>query len=116
MKDVLTDKLTLISVNIATFSGYRRATRDHIKALGGSLPASAAITEGSIKVFPGDGTKELQTVRRSVFRNLQARGVRALGSQNVFAVLTTDLPEIEKEMADAQQEFIQKTQASFKLG
>ena len=54
MKDVLTDKLTLISVNIATFSGYRRATRDHIKALGGSLPASAAITEGSIKVFPGE--------------------------------------------------------------
>ena len=118
MKDVLTDKLTLISVNIATFSGYRRATRDHIKALGGSLPASAAITEGSIKVFPGDGTKELQTVRRSVFRNLQARGVRALGSQNVFAVLTTDLPEIEKEMADAQQEFIQKTadlDASYEL-
>lgn len=118
MKDVLTDKLTLISVNIATFSGYRRATRDHIKALGGSLPASAAITEGSIKVFPSDGTKDLQTVRRSVFRKLQARGVRALGSQNVFAVLTTDLNEIEKEMEDAKQEFVQKTadlDASYEL-
>lgn len=100
-------KLTLISVNIATFSGYRRATRDHIAALGGNLPTSAAITEGSIKVFPCDGTKELQTVRRSVFRKLQAHGVRALGSQNVFAVLTTDLSEIETEIESARKEFEQ---------
>ena len=81
MQDVLNEKLTLVSINISTFSGYRRATRDHIAALGGSLPASAAITEGSIKVFPGDGTKALQTVRRGVFRKLQAKGVKALGSQ-----------------------------------
>ena len=94
MQDVLNEKLTLVSINISTFSGYRRATRDHIAALGGSLPASAAITEGSIKVFPGDGTKALQTVRRGVFRKLQAKGVKALGSQNVFAVLTDDLPGI----------------------
>ena len=105
MQDVLNEKLTLVSINISTFSGYRRATRDHIAALGGSLPASAAITEGSIKVFPGDGTKALQTVRRGVFRKLQAKGVKALGSQNVFAVLTEDLPGIEKEIADAQAEY-----------
>jgi len=105
MQDVLNEKLTLVSINISTFSGYRRATRDHIAALGGSLPASAAITEGSIKVFPCDGTKSLQTVRRGIFRKLQAKGVRALGSQNVFAVLTDDLPEIEKEIADAEAEF-----------
>ena len=105
MQDVLNEKLTLVSINISTFSGYRRATRDHIAALGGSLPASAAITEGSIKVFPGDGTKALQTVRRGVFRKLQAKGVKALGSQNVFAVLTDDLPGIEKEIADAQAEY-----------
>ena len=86
MQDVLNEKLTLVSINISTFSGYRRATREHIAALGGSLPASAAITEGSIKVFPCDGTKALQTVRRGIFRKLQAKGVRALGSQNVFAV------------------------------
>lgn len=105
MQDVLNEKLTLVSINISTFSGYRRATREHISALGGTLPASAAITEGSIKVFPGNGTKTLQTVRRSVFRKLQAKGVKALGSQNVFAVLTEDLPEIEKEVADAQAEY-----------
>ena len=105
MQDVLNEKLTLVSINISTFSGYRRATREHIAALGGSLPASAAITEGSIKVFPCDGTKALQTVRRGIFRKLQAKGVRALGSQNVFAVLTDDLPEIEKELADAEAEF-----------
>lgn len=105
MQDVLNEKLTLVSINISTFSGYRRATRDHIAELGGSLPASAAITEGSIKVFPCDGTKSLQTVRRGIFRKLQAKGVRALGSQNVFAVLTDDLPEIEKEIAGAEAEF-----------
>jgi len=105
MQDVLNEKLTLVSINISTFSGYRRATREHIAALGGSLPASAAITEGSIKVFPCDGTKALQTVRRGIFRKLQAKGVRALGSQNVFAVLTDDLPEIEKEVAGAEAEF-----------
>ena len=102
MQDVLNEKLTLVSINISTFSGYRRATREHIAALGGSLPASAAITEGSIKVFPCDGTKALQTVRRGIFRKLQAKGVRALGSQNVFAVLTDDLPEIEKEVAETE--------------
>ena len=105
MQDVLNEKLTLVSINISTFSGYRRATREHIAALGGSLPARAAITEGSIKVFPCDGTKALQTVRRGIFRKLQAKGVRALGSQNVFAVLTDDLPEIEKEVAGAEAEF-----------
>lgn len=105
MQDVLNEKLTLVSINISTFSGYRRATREHIAALGGNLPASAAITEGSIKVFPGDGTKALQTVRRGVFRKLQAKGVKALGSQNVFAVLTDELPEIEKEIADAKAEY-----------
>ncbi len=105
MQDVLNEKLTLVSINISAFSGYRRATREHIAALGGKLPASAAITEGSIKVFPCDGTKSLQTVRRGIFRKLQAKGVRALGSQNVFAVLTEDLSEIEKDIADAQAEF-----------
>ena len=105
MQDVLNEKLTLVSINISTFSGYRRATREHIAALGGSLPQSAAVTEGSIKVFPCDGTKALQTVRRGVFRKLQAQGVKALGSQNVFAVLTDDLPGIEQEIADAQAEY-----------
>ncbi len=106
MQDVLNEKLTLVSINISTFSGYRRATREHIAALGGTLPASAAITEGSIKVFPCDGTKALQTVRRGVFRKLQAKGVKALGSQNVFAVLTDELPVIEKEITDAQAEYV----------
>lgn len=106
MQDVLNEKLTLVSINISTFSGYRRATREHIAALGGNLPASAAITEGSIKVFPCEGTKTLMTVRRGIFRTLQAKGVRALGSQNVFAVLTEDLPEIEKEIASAETAFI----------
>ena len=105
MHEVLNEQITLVSVNISTFSGYRRATRDHIKALGGSLPTCAAITEGSIKVFPCDGTKALQSVRRNVFRKLQAQGIRALGSQNVFAVLTDELPEIEKEIAQAEAEF-----------
>ena len=105
MHEVLNEQITLVSVNISTFSGYRRATREHIKSLGGSLPACAAITEGSIKVFPCDGTKALQSVRRGVFRKLQVQGIRALGSQNVFAVLTDELPEIEKEIASAEAEF-----------
>ena len=106
MQDVLNEKLTLVSLNISTFSGYRRATREHIAALGGSLPASEAVTEGSIKVFPCDGTKALQTARRGIFRKVQSKGVKALGSQNVFAVLTSDLPEIEKEIADAKAEYV----------
>ncbi|MBK7422510.1 MAG: hypothetical protein IPJ48_05100 [Propionivibrio sp.] len=47
----------------------------------------------------------MQTVRRTVFRKLQAQGIRALGSQNVFAVLTDELPDIEKEIAAAQVDF-----------
>lgn len=109
MHEVLNEKITLVSVNISTFSGYRRATREHIASLGGLLPVCAAITEGSIKVFPCDGTKSLQSVRRGVFRKLQAQGIRALGSQNVFAVRTEDLPEIEIEIADAEAEFKSET-------
>lgn len=105
MQEVLNDKLTLISVNISTFSGYRRATRENIASLGGSLPDSEAITEGSIKVFPCEGTKTLQTIRRGLFREVQSHGIRALGSQNVFAVLTDDLPEIEKKIEQAKAEF-----------
>jgi hypothetical protein len=104
--NVLNEKMTLISINISTFSGYRRATREHIAALGGTLPTSGAITEGSIKVFPCDGTKALQTARRGIFRKLQSRGIKSLGSQNVFSVLTSELPEIEKEIADAEAEYV----------
>ncbi len=111
MQDVLNEKLTLVSINISTFSGYRRATREHIAALGGSLPASEAVTEGSIKVFPCEGTKALLTVRRGVFRKLQAKGVKALGSQSVFAVLTDELPEIEKDISDAQAEYVAERNA-----
>jgi hypothetical protein len=105
MHDVLSEKLTLVSLNISLFSCFRRATREIIADLGGSLPASNAITEGSIKIFPCDGTKELLAVRRGLFRKLQSKGVRALGSQNVFAVLTGELPEIEREIARAESLF-----------
>ena len=105
MQQVLNEQITLVSLNVSMFSGYRRATAEHIKALGGKLPACNAITEGSIKVFPVEGTKEMQSIRRSVFRKLQAHGIRALGSQNVFAVVTDDLPEIEKEIETAEAEF-----------
>lgn len=117
MQDVLNEKLTLVAANISTFSGYKRATRADIAALGGSLPVSDAITEGSIKVFPtGNPLKnqangsnlplaEMQTTRRNLFRKLQQKGVKALGSSNVFAILTEDLPEIEREIAEAEIEF-----------
>ena len=105
MHQVLNEQITLVSINISAFSGYRRATREHIAALGGSLPTCKAITEGSIKVFPCEGTSSLLTVRRGVFRMLQSHGIRALGSQNVYAVRTDELPEIEQEIATKEAEF-----------
>lgn len=108
MQDVLNEKVALVSLSISGFTGYRRATREHIASLGGSLPSSAAITEGSIKVFPVEATNGLQTVRRGIFRQLQAKGVRAMGSQNVFAVLTEDLPEIEASIEVAKVNFMRE--------
>jgi hypothetical protein len=105
MHDVLSEKLTLVSLNISVFSGFRRATRENIAALGGSLPQSKAITEGSIKIFPCDGTKALLSVRRSLFRKLQSAGIGSLGSKNVFAVLADELPEIEREISRARSMF-----------
>ena len=105
MQDVLNEKMALVSLNISGFTGYRRATREHIKELGGSLPSSAAVTEGSIKVFPPEATNGMQSVRRSIFKKLQAKGVRAMGSQNVFAVLTEDLPVIESAIEVAKAQF-----------
>lgn len=105
MQDVLNEKMALVSLNISGFTGYRRATREHIKELGGSLPSSAAVTEGSIKVFPPEATNGMQSVRRSIFKKMQAKGVRAMGSQNVFAVLTEDLPVIEAAIEEAKAHF-----------
>lgn len=111
MNDVLNEKLALVSVFIKIFSGYRRATREDIAALGGSLPQSSAVTEGSIKVFPVGGINALATVRRQLFRKLQGYGVRAVGSANVFAVPTEALPEIEQVITDAKTQFEVATSA-----
>lgn len=103
--EVLNEKVALISLSIATFAGYRRVTREQIAEMGGSLPNSAAITEGSIKVFPTDGTKGLTTVRRAIFRKVAAFGIKALGSRCVFAVPRDALPQIETDIEQANQEF-----------
>lgn len=96
MQDVLiVEKLTLVSINISTFWLPPCHPRSHCGARW-EFACKCSHYGRSIKVFPCDGTKSLQTVRRGIFRKLQAKGVRALGSQNVFAVLTDDLTEIEK--------------------
>jgi hypothetical protein len=92
---LLDDKVALVSVAISIFSGYRRATREQIQALGGNLPTCGAVTEGSIKVFPGDALKDAVTIRRRVFRKLGALGVKALESSTVFAIPRDRLPEAE---------------------
>jgi hypothetical protein len=102
---ILNDKVALISVSISIFSGYRRATADIIRSLGGQFPDSDAITEGSIKVFPSDVLAPLSTARRGLFRKLAARGVRALGSKNVFAINRDDLAAAEDDVAHTRREF-----------
>lgn len=108
---VLTEKVALISINVSIFSGYRRATAEIIQRLGGQLPDSDAITEGSVKVFPGEKLAPLATIRRGLFRKLASRGVRALGSKNVFAVNREDLAEIEDEIEESREEFESERQA-----
>lgn len=102
---VLDEHLALISINVGMFAGYRRATREQIVELGGSLPNSKAITEGSIKVFPNEALKDFATIKRGLFRRVTARGVKALGSRNVFALPREILEEIEQEIAAAEAEY-----------
>lgn len=102
---VLDEHLALVSVHVGSFAGYRRATREHIAAMGGSLPQSAAVTEGSIKVFPCEPLRPFATIRRQIARTIEAKGVRALGSGAVFAVPRTALPEIETALDQAAQDF-----------
>lgn len=102
---VLDDKLALVTVTIKCYSGYRRATREYIQELGGSLPDSAAVTEGSIKVFPNERLNPFSTLRRSVFRKIAAKGVKALGSGNTFAVPRDALHTIEAALVEAREEF-----------
>lgn len=101
---VLDDKVALVSISIGMFGGYRRATAEQIIELGGKLPDSKAITEGSIKVFPNDAMKVFQTSRRRLFREVAAKGIKALGSSNVFAIPKSALPDIERKIADAAAE------------
>lgn len=102
---VLDDKLALVTVTIKCYSGYRRATREMIKELGGSLPNSEAVTEGSIKVFPNERLNPFSTLRRGVFRKIAAKGVKALGSGNTFAVPRDELPAIETALEEARSDF-----------
>jgi len=105
MQDVLDDKLALVSLSFGMFGGYRRATPEHIKKLGGKLPKSKAITEGSIKIFPGDALKDFCTIRRGLFRDIGKMAIKALDSRSVFAVPRNELPAVEKLIADAAQEY-----------
>lgn len=105
LAEILDEKLALVTVTIKCYSGYRRATREYIQELGGSLPDSDAVTEGSIKVFPNERLNPFSTLRRSVFRKIAAKGVKALGSGNTFAVPRDELPTIEKILVDAGSEF-----------
>ena len=105
MSDVLNEKVALVSLSIATFAGYRRATREQIEELGGSLPASAAVTEGSLKVFPSEGVTDLTTIRRKAFREIGAKSIKAMGSRTVFAVPRTILDNIEGDLGVWEKEF-----------
>lgn len=102
---ILDEKLALLTITIKCFSGYRHATRDYIKELGGNLPNSDALTEGSIKVFSNERLNPFSNLRRSVFRKVAAKGVKALGSGNTFAVPRGELSAIEQILGDASSEF-----------
>ncbi len=102
---ILDDKLALVTINIKCFSGYRRASRDNIKEMGGNLPNSEAVTEGSIKVFPGERLNVFSTLRRSVFRKVAAMGVKALGSGNTFAVPRDELSKLDSVLLDAEKDY-----------
>lgn len=102
---VLDDHLSLISITVGTGGGYRCATREAITKLGGNLPSCKAITEGSLKVFPSEPLAIFQSIRRGLFRKMQKRGIKALGSSNVFGIPRADLEEAEKEIAEAEREF-----------
>jgi hypothetical protein len=102
---VLDDKISLVSVSIGTFGGYRRATREQIASLGGNLPACKAITEGSIKVYKTEALAVFHSIRRNLIRKIARHGVKALGSSTVFAFPSAELQEITAEIASAEQMF-----------
>ena len=108
MKTILSEMLVLVSINVSTFSGYRKATKEIIEKLGGKLPDSSTYTKGSFKIFPNDGTKAFATIKRRLYRQLQVLGLRALESKNVFAIHKDDLIKAEKIISDAQQDFDQE--------
>lgn len=102
---VLDEKIALVSITLGMFGGYRRLTAENIIALGGQLPDSEAVTEGSIKVFPTAPLKPFQTIRRALFRAVAAKGIKAMGSSNVFALPKSELAGIENEIDVAQVKY-----------
>jgi len=105
VENALTHKVALISLDIGNFGGYRRATKELIESLGGRLPDSQAVTEGSIKVFPNGPLKPFQTRRRNLFREIGKMGIKAMGSGSVFAIPRTKMAKAEKLIADADAEY-----------
>lgn len=105
VENALTHKVALISLDIGNFGGYRRATKELIESLGGRLPDSQAVTEGSIKVFPNGPLKPFQTRRRNLFREIGKMGIKAMGSGSVFAIPRTKMAKAEQLIADADAEY-----------
>jgi hypothetical protein len=99
------NELTLISAKIRFFSPYRRALPENIAALGGTLPSSGAVTEGSIKVFPQNRLNDLGTIRRGFFRSIAKVRVKAMGSANTMMVAPSLKAEAEKVIAEYRAKF-----------
>ena len=106
---ILDEKLALVTVAISVPGGYRRLTTDQIAALGGSLPDSKVVTEGSLKVFNSDAFAPFLAIRRTLFRLLQKCGIKALGSSKVFAIPRVKLESILTEVAAAEGKFKTET-------
>ncbi|TRZ99102.1 MAG: DUF3150 domain-containing protein [Rhodocyclaceae bacterium] len=106
---VLDEKIALVSLTIRVPGCYRRLTPGQIAALGGSLPDSKAVTEGSLKVFDNDAFAPFLAIRRALFSALQKCGIKALGSSRVFAIPRAKLDKIMTQITSSEADFKSET-------
>lgn len=96
MTQAALEKVALVSVDLSTWSGYKRTSEDELERIGVKLPKNSPLTKGGKKIYPTEYLKEFTNIRKEIERTLRKVGVRALGGGNTHAVPESKVDEINE--------------------
>jgi hypothetical protein len=98
------DKIVLVNVDNAIWSGYKRTTDGDLAKMNASLPGDGIITKGGKKIFPTETLKPFNTLKKEISRKLMSVGVSALGGSS-RVVPVSEVKDLEKFLATCEAKY-----------